>query len=100
MSRYLSEAVMFKARQLATVLAKSEKIEFDNFRRAALMRDKAPMASITPPNTIAHKISQIVGNIPAIPLAENKSFNVSLSVGIVEDTVIAFMIPKYDDLKS
>ncbi len=42
---------------------------------------------------MAQTISQIVPSIPAMPLAENKSFRAALSVAILVLTVMAFKIP-------
>ena len=53
----------------------------------------APIASIIPPKTMAHKISQMVPNILLMPPAVNKPFNASLSVGMDVSMVMAFIIP-------
>src|SRR5690606_14498605 len=89
---------MFNAKQLPTVEANNPKVEWANFNKDSLIFDKAPMASIIPPNTMAQIISQMVGNIFAIPPEVNKSVKVLFSVGTITSVVIACITPLYADL--
>ena len=84
---------MFNAKQLPTVEANKPKVECANFNKDSLILDKAPMASIIPPKTIAHKINQIVGSIFAIQPEVNKSIKVLFSVGTTTFDVIASITP-------
>jgi len=59
----------------------------------------APMASITPPKTIAQRINHMVPIIFAIPPAVNKSAKAVFSVATDVSTVIACITPLYADLK-
>ena len=56
---------------------------------------KEPIASIIPPNTIAHITSQIVLSIPFIPPLVNKSFKSGFPDSIEVSTVIAFKMETY-----
>src|SRR5690606_31461779 len=92
-AKYRSEALTFSAKQLATVLANRPKVVVAILKRALLILAKAPIASITPPKTIAHIISQMVLSMPDIPPAVNKSFSSLLDVSTAVSMVIAFITP-------
>ncbi|CEN34403.1 hypothetical protein CCYN74_100149 [Capnocytophaga cynodegmi] len=91
-AKYWSEVVTFNAKQLITVLANSPKVEVNKCSKKAVIRSKAPIASITPPKAIAQIMSHIVLSIPLIPEEENNSFRFSLSVGICVEVVIVSII--------
>ena len=79
--------------QVATVLANNPNTESKRCNIKLLILAKAPIASIIPPKTMAHRINQIVPIIFAIPPAVNKSAKATLSVATEVSTVIAFIIP-------
>ena len=93
MAMYWSDAVKFNPIQVKTVLENNPKIESKSVKRKALILANAPIASIIPQKTIAHKMSQIVPNILDIPPAVNKSASDAFSVAMDVLTVIACMIP-------
>jgi len=96
-ARYWSEAVALSAKHEATVLANNPKVLCAKESNAALILDSAPIASMTPPKTIAQIINQIVPSIPDMPPEENRSLRSALAVSTEAETVIAFMIPLYPD---
>ncbi len=65
--RYWSEAVMLKKRHVATVEPTSVPALWTNFIRFPVIVFSMPQASMMPPKTIAHIMSQTVLSMPAIP---------------------------------
>ena len=94
--KYWSEALTLRAKHEATVLANNLKVVSAHFNNALLIVFKAPIASITPPNTIVPITKKIVFIIPSIPPVENKSFNITLFVSILISPVMVSIITMYE----
>ncbi len=88
---YWSEAVAFIKILVATVEATSEPVDFAYFTIELAIRSNKPADSITPLNTIAVKINQIVFSIPAIPLVVSNSFTSSFEEIILTDPNMVFI---------
>ena len=86
-----SEAMMLNARQVPTVLPTRPKVDCTPLKMACVMRSSICVACMVAPKTMAHRMSQMVFSIPAIPLEESNALAMSLEVEMALSNAVDWM---------